>query len=117
MLSSLALYLIFIAGGIFTGAKLLKPGRNYPWIGRLQTAALVLLIFTMGVTVGADRRVLSSLATLGMQAFLISILAVAGSVVFVFAGRKLMGLDRRGIRTAARGRGRKHGEETGGGRR
>lgn len=105
MLSSLALYIFCIAGGIFAGRKILKPGREYAWIGRLQTAALLLLIFTMGVTIGADRRVLTSLGTLGLQAFLISILAVAGSVLAVFAGRKLMGIDSRGKRTEKRSRG------------
>ena len=63
MLSSLLLYLLFAAGGIFIGAKVLKPDREYKWIGRLQTAALMILIFTMGVNIGADERVLSSVGT------------------------------------------------------
>ena len=98
MLSSLALYILCIAGGIFVGKKILKPGRRYGWIGRIQTAALILLIFTMGVTIGADRRVLSSLGTLGLQALLISVLAVAGSVLACFAVRKLLGFRRSGVR-------------------
>ena len=68
MLSSLLLYLLFAAGGIFIGAKVLKPDREYKWIGRLQTAALMILIFTMGVNIGADERVLSSVGTLGVRA-------------------------------------------------
>lgn len=101
MLSSLALYMLFVAAGIFAGARILSPDRKYAWIGRIQTAALLLLIFTMGVTIGADRRVLSSVGTLGAQAFVISVAAVAGSVLFVYAGRRLMRLDRRGVRTDA----------------
>ena len=96
MLSSLLLYLLFAAGGIFIGAKVLKPDREYKWIGRLQSAALMILIFTMGVNIGADERVLSSVGTLGVRALIVSLCAVAGSVLFVFAGRKLMGLDRKG---------------------
>lgn len=101
MLSSLVLYMLFVAAGIFAGARILSPDRKYAWIGRIQTAALLLLIFTMGVTIGADRRVLSSVGTLGAQAFVISVAAVAGSVLFVYAGRRLMRLDRRGVRTDA----------------
>ena len=67
MLSSLLLYLLFIAGGIFIGSKILKPDREYRWIGRLQTAALVLLIFTMGVRIGADEKVLASIGALGIE--------------------------------------------------
>ena len=39
---------------------------------------------------------LSSVGTLGVRALIVSLCAVAGSVLFVFAGRKLMGLDRKG---------------------
>lgn len=96
MLSSLLLYLLFIAGGIMIGSKILKPDRDYVWISRLQTAALILLIFTMGVRIGADEKVLTSIGTLGVKAFTVTVCAVAGSVLFVFAGRKLMGLNRKG---------------------
>lgn len=81
MLSSLLLYLLFAAGGIFIGAKVLKPDREYKWIGRLQTAALMILIFTMGINIGADERVLSSVGTLGVRALIVSLCAVAGSVL------------------------------------
>ena len=96
MLSSLLLYLLFIAGGIFIGSKILKPDREYRWIGRLQTAALVLLIFTMGVRIGADEIVLASIGALGIRALVVAVCSVAGSVLLVSAGRRIMRLDRKG---------------------
>ena len=102
MFSSLLLYLFFVAAGIFVGAKVLKPGREYKWVSRLQTAALMILIFTMGVNIGADERVLSSVGTLGIRALVVSLCTIAGSVLFVFAGRRLMGLDRRGRKTSGK---------------
>ncbi len=96
MLSSLLLYLLFIAAGILIGSKVLKKDREYGWIGKLQMAALLILIFTMGVKIGADERVLSSIGTLGVKAFVITICAVTGSVLCVSAGRRLMKLDKKG---------------------
>ena len=98
MFSSMILYLCFIAAGVLTGARVLKPDGDYRWIGGLQTAALLLLIFTMGARIGADERVLAAIGTLGVKALIITALSAAGSVAAVFAARKLMRLDHRGIR-------------------
>lgn len=97
MFSSMILYLCFIAAGVFVGAKILKPDKKYRWIGSLQMAALLILIFTMGAKIGADERVLASIGTLGAKALIITVCSIAGSVAAVFAARKLMRLDRRGI--------------------
>ncbi|WP_304509773.1 LysO family transporter [Anaerotignum sp.] len=51
---------------------------------RLQTLWLLLLIFCMGVSIGRDGEVIGNLPVLGGKALLFAILAVVGSVVFVF---------------------------------
>lgn len=51
---------------------------------RLQTLWLLLLIFCMGVSIGRDGKVIGNLPVLGGKALLFAILAVIGSVVFVF---------------------------------
>lgn len=98
MFSSMILYLCFIVAGEIVGAKVLKPEKKYRWIGRLQMTALLLLIFTMGAKIGADERVLSSMGTLGVKALIITFFSLAGSVFAVFVGRKLMHLDKAGVR-------------------
>ena len=98
MFSSMMLYLCFIAAGVFVGARGLKSDKEYRWIGSLQTAALLILIFTMGAKIGADDRVLASIGALGVRALIITVFSVIGSVAAVFAARKLMRLDSRGVR-------------------
>lgn len=56
---------------------------------RLQTLWLLLLIFCMGVSIGRDGEVISNLPVLGGKALLFAVLAVIGSVVFVFILSKL----------------------------
>ncbi len=56
---------------------------------RLQTLWLLLLIFCMGVSIGRNGEVIKNLPVLGGKALLFAILAVIGSVVFVFAFSKL----------------------------
>lgn len=108
MFSSMILYLCFIAAGVLVGAKVLRPDKKYRWIGSLQMAALLILIFTMGAKIGADERVLASIGTLGAKALIITVCSIAGSVAAVFVVRKLMRLDRRGVRVSQMGNDEKY---------
>ncbi|KXL51714.1 hypothetical protein CLNEO_29200 [Anaerotignum neopropionicum] len=56
---------------------------------RLQTLWLLLLIFCMGVSIGRNGEVIRSLPVLGGKAFLFAVLAVIGSILFVFVLSKL----------------------------
>lgn len=73
--------LVFLVAGTFLGIIL----RRQKWI--LKTAdsathwAIYLLLFLLGLSVGANETVMKSLATLGLQAFLLSSGAVLGSAV------------------------------------
>ena len=61
---------------------------------------LILLIFTLGVEIGADEQVVASLGSIGLSALVITLFVLAGSVLAVLLVRKCMGLDRQG-RSAA----------------
>lgn len=54
-----------------------------PWVARLTTTGLVLLLFSMGAGIGTDRTVLAGLGTLGLQAAAMAVFTVAGSVAAV----------------------------------
>ncbi|WP_312060964.1 LysO family transporter [Anaerotignum sp.] len=56
---------------------------------RLQTLWLMLLIFCMGVSIGRNGEVIRNLPALGGKALLFAILAVIGSILFVFLLSKL----------------------------
>ena len=59
--------------------------RNQKWIkkpvGVIITWAIYLLLFILGISVGTNETILSNLGTLGINALLLTIGAVAGSVV------------------------------------
>lgn len=94
----LALYLGMALLGYFVGAGLKKKNVQLGWIGKVTTVAVVALVYVMGSRIGSDERVIGSLDSIGLIAFVIAIASFAGSVLFVFLARKMMGIDKRGIR-------------------
>lgn len=73
--------LFFLVVGTALGLILQKQ----KWV--LETAekathwAVYLLLFLLGISVGANQEVMGSLATLGLQALLLSSAAISGSVI------------------------------------
>ncbi len=49
--------------------------------GKLITVSIVLLLFLLGVSVGANREIVNNLGTLGLQALLIAVAGTMGSVL------------------------------------
>ena len=95
-LGSLLLYLGVIVLGIVLGSQKKVRKCKLGWLSKFQTIILVLLIFALGVEIGADERVISSLGTIGVSALVITLMALAGSVAAVWLVRRMMGLDKKG---------------------
>lgn len=96
-LSDLAGYIAAVAVGAFIGSRPNVRSRPLLWLGRLQLAALMLLIVSLGVKLGADDEVISSLGTIGWTAFLITAVSMAGSVLALWLLRRfVLRLDRQG---------------------
>lgn len=100
MLSTLVLYLSMAALGALAGAKGLFNDRARQLISKLQLFSIIVLIFTIGARIGSDKNVISTLPTMGLSALVISVMTIAGSILFLSIGRKLMGFDRYGVRGA-----------------
>lgn len=98
-LQSLALYIGVIALGVFVGSRSWMRSRELKWMSGAQTILLVLLIGCLGVGIGANEEVISSLDTIGLSALVITIFALIGSVFGVFLIRKCLKLDRTGQST------------------
>ncbi|MDL2221438.1 lysine exporter LysO family protein [Parabacteroides sp. OttesenSCG-928-N08] len=49
--------------------------------GRLITVTIVLLLFLLGISVGANRALINNLGTLGVQALVIALAGTLGSVL------------------------------------
>lgn len=95
-LQSLAIYIGVITLGIFVGSRQCIRERNMAWTGPVQTIALILLIGCLGVSIGSNEDVVSSLGTIGVSAFIVTITSILGSILAVFVVRKFLKLDREG---------------------
>lgn len=95
----LTLYIFFCIVGGFIGAKIRKSGKEATWTGKAQTVLLIVLLVTMGSRLGANKDVVSSLGSIGISAFVITICCMAGSVIAVFIARKLMKFNKEGVKT------------------
>lgn len=93
---SLLLYIGMLALGILVGSRRSVRSRTLPWLGRLQFVALIVLIAILGVEIGADDKVISSLGEIGLSALVITVFALASSLLAVTLVRRLLGLDRQG---------------------
>ncbi len=74
------LYTILMLLGVVVGARLL-PEKYHRWNGLLQIIITIALLFTMGVSLGAQPDFFTNLRTMGC----ISLLYAAGGIVFSVA--------------------------------
>ena len=72
-----------VIGIMFIGIGLgyLLRRQSLPWINKSITALIWLLLFLLGIEVGQNERIIRSLPTLGVEAFVIAIVCVLGSCV------------------------------------
>lgn len=98
MAYTLILYLGLMGLGVFIGSKKMSPQKEYRWIGKIQLVGLIVLITALGIQIGSDDQVVSSLKEIGVSAFVISAFSMAGSVLFVYLTRKWIGLNKEGGR-------------------
>ena len=97
-MTSLALYLSIMALCYVIGAKLVKNPDKFTFVSKISQTAVYLLIFTMGANIGSNPEVISGLGSVGIQALATVIAALAGSIVAAYIMRKILGLDRHGLR-------------------
>lgn len=81
MLLILLLILGAVSLGCLVGALHLVPPAALPWVDRLLAAGLTVLLFSMGVSIGANPEVLGNLPALGLKSALLAAGAVLGSVL------------------------------------
>ncbi|WP_054870118.1 LysO family transporter [Caloranaerobacter sp. TR13] len=83
MLSRFILYLVLLFIGFIIGARGIISSKNKVFIQKLQYLSLFLLLLFMGIRIGMDEKVLNNLFSLGIKAFILSLLSVIFSIIFV----------------------------------
>lgn len=97
-LTNLAIYIALVVIGAVIGSRPAVRSRPLPLLGKLQFLALMILIVTLGVKLGANDEVISSLGQIGLAALLITLLAMVGSLLAVTLLRRfVLKLDRFGL--------------------
>ena len=72
----------FIFIGMLLGYTIRK--KSTEWLSRLLTLLVWVLLFLMGIEVGGNDRIMQALPTLGVEALVVSVLAILGSCVAVW---------------------------------
>ena len=97
-LSNLAIYIGLVVIGAWLGSRKSLRSRPLVWVGKLQFVALMILIVTLGVNLGANDEVIASLGQIGLAALVITVFAMAGSVLFLTLLRRfVLKLDHYGL--------------------
>lgn len=78
----------FIAG-ILAGVALRGRTRILGWVSRSTDLAVGFLLFVLGVSIGVNEEVIANLPGLGLEGFLLSLGAIAGSILGVSPLKKL----------------------------
>lgn len=79
----------FLVAGIFTGYLLRNRGRLIKVSSRLTDVSIFLLLFFLGVSVGMNEQVVSNFRNIGLQAFLLTVLAMLFSVLVTWLFHRL----------------------------
>ncbi|NLJ73835.1 MAG: lysine exporter LysO family protein [Firmicutes bacterium] len=70
--------------GFVVGRLEIIPTKLKHYSGKVGSGALLVLLFSMGATMGANHEVINNLASLGLKALLTAIGTIAGSVLAVW---------------------------------
>lgn len=97
-LKLLVLYLGITFIGYLVGVKLRKSNTKWTWTGIVQTVAIGVLVFFMGARLGADENVIAGLGSIGVISLIMTLLAMGGSIAAITIARKLLRMDRNGVR-------------------
>lgn len=73
--------LVVMLAGIFLGFFLNRFPKTIEVNNRLISGAIYLLLFLLGISVGLNKTIMQNLAKIGGQALIISLGAIAGSVL------------------------------------
>ncbi len=95
-MGTIVLYLGMVVIGYPIGALLRKKNIEFKAVNTVEVITIAFLIFMMGARIGANDEVISSLDTIGLEAFVLVILALIGSTLCVFLLRKFLGYNKKG---------------------
>lgn len=94
----LCFYISIVLVGYGIGVAARKKQLKIEWLGKLMTVAIILIVVLMGVRIGMNRDIISSFGSIGGMSLVLTVFVMTGSTGAVFIARKLLGIDRKGLR-------------------
>ena len=93
----LALYWSIMIACYLIASKLRRYADKFHFLDALTNLFIYFLIFLMGLRMGADEEVTSSLGSIGVQALFVTLLTAVGSILGSTAARKIVHLNRHSL--------------------
>lgn len=93
----LALYWGIMIICYIVASKLRSKADKLGFLAELTNIVIYVLVFIMGLRMGANEEVTSNLGTIGVQSVIITVFVVGGSMGAVFIARKILRLDKQGM--------------------
>lgn len=91
MVGYIGLLMASLVAGIVIGLLRGEISQKYKaYISKAMTALVFVLILLMGIKTGSNNAVISNLGVYGLQSALITMAAIAGSILFAVIFEKLM---------------------------
>ncbi|MCQ2547675.1 MAG: lysine exporter LysO family protein [Clostridia bacterium] len=95
-MSDLILYLGMALIGVVCGLFAKKKNISLGFTSKVQTFAITVLVFCMGLRMGANEEVTGNLGSIGVYALVFTIIVLVVTIASLFLVRKLAGFDKSG---------------------
>lgn len=93
-MKDLITYTILAIIGYFVGSKMREHRWITKWTGRIQTAAIAILLFTMGLRMGSNDEVTDNLSSIGLISVAMTLAIMLLSSISAALTRRCIGMDR-----------------------
>lgn len=93
-MKDLITYIILALIGYFIGSKMREHRWVTKWTGKVQTAAIAILLLTMGMRMGSNDEVTDNLSSIGVISVIMTLAIMLLSGVFAGFTRRAIGMDR-----------------------
>lgn len=95
-MTDLLLYLGFVVLGGIIGVFARKQKWKMDFTGPVQTVAITVLVLVMGLRMGSNNEVIENLGSIGLYAFVFTVITLVLVIAGLFFARKIVGIDRYG---------------------
>lgn len=93
-MSASAVLFLALAAGTVTGIALRRRQRALHMVNHAVAVSIFALLFLLGLSVGLNEDIMSSLGRLGGEALILSVASTAGSVILVYVLYRGIGIFR-----------------------